>query len=100
MGIAAYNRGSRAIGDQLYPGHVRYTASKPKPIDPLPEGILRSGYMPEESLGGTALFLSYKGGWYLIETRWQILKRRRSLDVAAKMFEKAQLFGLCALEGA
>ena len=97
MGIAAYNRGSKAISNQIYPSDVRYVPSKVKPVDPLPEGVLRSGFLPEESLAGTKLFLSYKGGWYLIETRFQILKRRRKLDEAAKLFENCLFYGVCAL---
>lgn len=93
MGIAAYNRGSKAIGDQIYPQSVRYVSPKVKPEDPLPEGRLRSGYLPDNFLAGTAVFLEYENGWYIVRTRWQNLAKRRSLSVAAKLFEDVQLYG-------
>jgi hypothetical protein len=99
MGIAAYNRGSRAIGDSIYGPNVRPNpAPRVKPIDPLPEGRLRSGFCPENYLGGTALFLEYSNGWYRVCTRWQELKRRRKLEDAAKLFENVQMYGSAGLE--
>jgi hypothetical protein len=94
MGIAAYNRGSRAISNQLYPQDVRYVAPKVKQEDPLPEGVLRSSFMPDSD---TQIFLSYKNGWYLVHTRFQIMKRKRSYDAAVKLFERVEMYGRCAL---
>jgi len=105
MGAAAYNRGTQAISDQIdiqIHGRVmRYTKPASKPVErSLPEGVLRSGYCPDNCLAGTALYLEYKAGWYTVGTRWQILKRRRSLAAAVKMFEAVQMYGLAGLEAA
>jgi hypothetical protein len=108
MGIAAYNRGSRAIAEQIRreyeERHTRVVwtgpaqvAPKP-PADPLPEGRLRSSYLPEGEANGTALFLNYEKRWYVVSTRFQIFARRRKLADAAKLFERLELYGLCALE--
>jgi hypothetical protein len=106
MGIASYNRGSRAISNQIdheiankrviatYP--VKAAAKEVK-VDPLPEGRLRSGFLPEEYLAGTAVFLEYSKGWYRVCTRWQELKRRKRLEDAIKIFENVQLYGSAAL---
>jgi len=99
MGIAAYNRGSRAISNQIdieLHGRIhgaKPTKSKAHQDSNLPEGILRSTYCPDDYLAGTALFLEYRNGWYLVTTRWQILKRRRSLEAAAKIFEAVSMYG-------
>lgn len=53
----------------------------------LPEGVLRSTYLPEDTLGGTKLLLSYEKGWYVVHTNWQNLKRSRTLDKAAQVYE-------------
>ena len=53
----------------------------------LPEGILRSTYLPEDTLGGTKLFLSYEKQWYVVHTNWQNLARRRVLDKASQVYE-------------
>lgn len=94
MGIAAYNRGSRAISNHLYPKDVRYTAPTPKPEDDLPEGILRSTYMPDSDV---QVFLSYENRWYIVHTRFQILKRKRNYQAAVSIFEKVEMWGRCAL---
>jgi hypothetical protein len=93
MSIAAYNRGSRAISNQIFPSDLRYSPAKVRTADPLPEGRLRSGFLPENFLAGTAVFLEYENGWYLVRTRWQNLARRRRLAVAAKLFEDVQMYG-------
>jgi len=94
MGIAAYNRGSRAIGEQIYPNSVRHVPAKQVQDDPLPEGILRSSYMPDSD---TQIFLSYESRWYRIRTRFQTLKRKRNIDAAIRLFEKVEMYGRCAL---
>lgn len=93
MGIAAYNRGSRAISNQLFPKDIDVRPPKTKPVDELPEGRLRSGLLPENFLAGSAVFLEYERGWYIIRTRWQNLARRRKLEDAAKLFEDVQMYG-------
>ena len=93
MSIAAYNRGSRAISNQLFPNDVRHVPAKVKPVDHLPEGRLRSGFLPDNFLVGTAVFLEYENGWYVVRTLWQNLARRRKLAVAAKLFEDVQMYG-------
>ena len=98
MGIAAYNRGSKAISNYIFPNDVRPKHStKMERKDNLPEGVLRSGFLPDNFLAGTALFLTYKRGWYFVGTRWQYLKRRRKLEVAVELFENLQLYGSAAL---
>jgi hypothetical protein len=99
MGIAAYNRGSRAISMQIYPSdRPTYVSPKPTIEDPLPEGRLRSSFLPEGDLAGTALFLEYENRWYIVRTRWQNLARRRRIEDAAKLFERLEMFGICAME--
>ena len=93
MGIAAYNRGSKAISNQLYPKDVQRIPAKATREDDLPQGRLRSGFLPDSFLAGTAVFLDYENGWYVIRTRWQNLARRRKLDVAVKLFEDVQMYG-------
>lgn len=95
MGIAAYNRGSRAISNQIFPQGAR-PKPQPKVVESnLPEGVLRSSYMPDSD---TQIFLSYEHGWYLIHTRFQTMKRKRDLQAAIQLFEKVELFGRYALE--
>lgn len=53
----------------------------------LPEGVLRSTYLPTDTLGGSKLFLSYENGWYIVHTAWNNLTRRRTLDKAASVYE-------------
>lgn len=117
MGIAAYNRGSKAIADQIYPADPR---PRPKPdSDPIcccgvalsrhnvmkdghvfverndpPEGVLRSSFLPDSD---TQVFLSYERGWYVIHTRFQTMKRKRNYDAAVKLFELVEMYGRYAL---
>src|SRR5712692_2951126 len=101
MGIAAYNRGSREISRQIYPNdRPAYQSPKPAIDDPLPEGRLRSGFLPENNLAGTGLYLEYENRWYIVRTRFQNLKRTRDLQKAILLFEHMELYGLCALERA
>jgi len=57
-------------------------ATQPTATAELPEGILRSSFLPEDCLAATALFLLYEKGWYIVGTRWQNLKHRRRLEDA------------------
>jgi len=107
MGVAAYNRGSRAIRESIereyYERTHKVTVVGPafvekKPEDPLPEGRLRSSYAPTPGGSDTAIFLDYENRWYLISSHFQILKRTRSLDKAIRIFERVEMFGFCALE--
>ncbi len=60
----------------------------------LPEGTLRSTFLDDSVLGGTQLFLSYEGGWYIVHTRFQSLARRRNLDDAAAVYERIDMDGV------
>jgi hypothetical protein len=109
MGVAAYNRGSKAIREQIsreqFERNHRVISIGPafvpeKPIDPLPEGRLRSSFLPEFDANGTAIFLEYRNRWYVIESRFETYKRVRNLDKAIRLFERLELYGLCALEAA
>ena len=109
MGIAAYNRGSKAIREGIERDYYERTHRivtigpafvEKKPEDPLPEGRLRSSVLPEGDTNGTALFLEYRNRWYVIETRFETLKRTRNLNKAIRLFERLELYGLCALERA
>jgi hypothetical protein len=108
MGIAAYNRGSYAIRQQFEMERIsreRILISIGPAIvpekaaaDPLPEGRLRSTFFPETEASGTALYLDYENRWYVICTKFEILKRTRNLNKAIRIFENLEMFGLCALE--
>jgi hypothetical protein len=109
MGVAAYNRGSRAIREGIERDYYERTHRvvvvgpafvEKKPEDSLPEGRLRSSFLPETDANGTALYLEYRNRWYVIETRFETLKRTRTLEKAVKIFERLELYGLCALEAA
>ena len=95
MGIAAYERGSRAISNQIFPPVARpIPQPKAQSENDLPEGVLRSSFMPDSD---TQIFLSYENGWYLIHTRFQTMKRKRSYDSAVKLFEAVEMYGRYAL---
>ena len=53
----------------------------------LPEGTLRSTFLPSDNRGGTKLNLTYRDGWYRVETRWERIGKRRKLDKAIELFE-------------
>lgn len=56
----------------------------------LPEGVLRSTYLPLEVKSGTKLFLSYENGWYRVHTRFENYARRRVLKDAVEIFESIE----------
>jgi len=100
MSIAQYNRGNRAMSadiDRKLHGYSQcdlLRTPKTRTDSGLPEGLLRSSYLPEECLKGTAIFLSYEKGWYVIHSRWQNFARRRDIHKAIKLFEKIEMYGL------
>lgn len=53
----------------------------------LPEGVLRSSFLPLDQRAGTRLFLSYEKGWYRVHTRFENLFKRRTLQPAIDQFE-------------
>lgn len=53
----------------------------------LPEGTLRSAFLPLEVRNGTKLFLTYKNGWYRIHTRFENFKKFRSLEQAGAYYD-------------
>lgn len=53
---------------------------------PWPE-VIRSTFLPEDTLGGTRLFCGERGGWFIVFTRFEELKRSRNIDVALKWFD-------------
>jgi hypothetical protein len=57
----------------------------------LPEGVLRSTFLPLDVRGGTRLFLSYENGWYIVHTRFENFARRRKLDPAVAIYESIEL---------
>ena len=93
MSIAAYNRGSRAISNQLFPSGSRHAPAKVRPVDPLPEGRLLV-------LVPVKKFPRWYGCVFGIRERLvsrshplENLARRRKLAVAAKLFEDVQMYG-------
>ena len=78
MGIAAYNRGTRHLSqdidmDLYLKGKGPCPAFlKRKPKSDLPEGILRSTFLPEDTLNGTKLMLSFENGWYV---PWELVNQ-------------------------
>jgi hypothetical protein len=98
MGVAAYNRGSKAISDQIFP-QVHRVKPTPKPVESnLPEGVLRSSFLPDND-SNTQIFLSYENGWYVIHTRFQAIRRRRSYAKGVEIFERLEMYGRFGLEG-
>jgi hypothetical protein len=58
----------------------------------LPTGVLRSSFLPLDVRGGTRLFLSYENGWYRVHTHFENLRKRRTFEEAATLYEEI-LFG-------
>jgi hypothetical protein len=56
----------------------------------LPEGVLRSTFLPMDVKNGTRLFLSYENGWYRVHTRFENFARRRMLKDAADIYESIE----------
>lgn len=56
--------------------------------------ILRSSFLPLDCCNGTKLFLSFRNGWYRVETRFEIFKRTKDIHKAISLFEKIELEGL------
>jgi hypothetical protein len=67
------------------------TAIKGTAAENLPEGILRSTFLPEDTLSGTRLFLVYREGRYYVETRFQYFKRTKFYDKAVAYFEAVEM---------
>lgn len=55
------------------------------------EGVLRSSFLPEDIRGGTRVFLSFERGWFVVHTRFETFARRRNLNEATSLFEKAEM---------
>ena len=58
---------------------------------------LRSTQLPLDILGGTRLFLRFYEGRrlpYVVETRWEVLRRTTKLDHASTLFEDIALGAL------
>lgn len=53
----------------------------------LPEGVLRSSFLPLEQRAGTRIYLSYENGWYRVHTKFENFFKRRTLEPAAELYE-------------
>lgn len=53
----------------------------------LPEGVLRSTFLPLEIRGGTKMFLSYENGKYVVHTRFETFKRSSCLQKAGDYYD-------------
>jgi len=56
-------------------------------VENLPEGVLRSSFLPLEQRAGTRIYLSYENGWYRVHTNFENFYKRRTLEPAAEIFE-------------
>jgi len=94
QGSVAPPRNDKIVLDIWYQWcHNVLMMNKANTTNDLPEGVLRSTYLPEDTLGGTSLKLTYENGWYVVSTLWQNLARRRSLDKAVGIYESIIMEG-------
>ena len=97
MGIAAYNRGTRAISARIdqeiaarkFREYRREVISQIEPgvSSDLPTGVLRSTFLPMDTLGGAKLYLEFRDGLYIISASGQTLARRRKYEHACDVYE-------------
>jgi hypothetical protein len=81
--------GSRICFPSASPLPTSYGNSMKEPLMSQPE-TLRSTQLPNDILAGTRLFLRFYEGKrqpYVVETRWQTLRRAKDVTTAATLFE-------------